>query len=78
MKIVNRIQFLLQRVRQFGEPIVSGLDPATLDSELSDIGLRLIEDVGPEQVQTRFLDQGDGFQSTEYWHLARSVIAKGL
>jgi methyltransferase (TIGR00027 family) len=68
-----RVKSVLQRVREFGEPIVSGLDPRTLRSELSRLDLRLIEDVGPGQVQTRFLDQTDGFRSTEYWHLARSA-----
>jgi len=69
-----RIQSMLQVVRQLGEPIVSGLDPTTLSAELSRVGLHLIEDVGPEQIQARFLDRSDGFRSTEYGHLARSAI----
>jgi len=71
-----RIQSLLRRVRQLGEPIVSGLDPTTLSAELSRVGLSLIENVGPDQIQARFLDRSDGFRATEYWHLARCAVVR--
>src|SRR5262249_12745220 len=52
-----RVRLLLQRVRQWGEPMLSGLDPSTLSGDLRGVGLHLIEDVGPDQVQARYLGQ---------------------
>jgi methyltransferase (TIGR00027 family) len=69
-----RLRLMLQLVQTYGEAMRSGLDPLTLQSELSDVGLELLEDLGPVEVQRRFLDQSDGFQATEYWHLARAGI----
>jgi methyltransferase (TIGR00027 family) len=68
-----RIQLLLQRVKQLGEAAKSGLDPVTLRSELSNIGLDVIEDLGPDQIQRRFLDETDGFRATEYFHLVQAA-----
>jgi methyltransferase (TIGR00027 family) len=70
----ERVSLVLQRVREWGEPMRSGLDPTTLSSELSQVGLGLMEDLGPVEVQARFLDQSDGFRATEYWHLARASV----
>jgi methyltransferase (TIGR00027 family) len=70
----KRVRLILERVREYGEPMRSGLDPTILSSELADVGLYLIEDVGPAEVQARFLDQSDGFRATEYWHLARVSV----
>jgi methyltransferase (TIGR00027 family) len=70
-----RVRLMLQHVQQLGEPMVSGLDPATLEVELSSVGFRMVEDLGPRQVQVRFLDGTDGFHAVEHWHLARTAIA---
>jgi methyltransferase (TIGR00027 family) len=73
-EVPERVRLLLQRVREVGEPLRSGLDPTTLRRELSALGLDLIEDLGPPEVQARFLDQSDGFSATEYWHLTRASV----
>jgi methyltransferase (TIGR00027 family) len=69
-----RVRFALQRARRLGEPMVTGLAPATLASELASVGLRLIEDLSPAQIQARFLEHTDGFHAVEYCHLARAGI----
>jgi methyltransferase (TIGR00027 family) len=68
------LRMILQRVRQYGEAMRSGLEPLQLRSELAGAGLELLEDLGPVEVQRRFLGQSDGFRATEYWHLARAGI----
>ena len=73
-QVSERVRLLLQRVRELGEPLRSGLDPTTLRQELSSLGLDLIEDLGPVEVQARFLDHSDGFSATECWHLARASV----
>jgi len=69
----KRVRLMVQRVRQLGEPIISGLDPGALSCELSAVGLRLVEDLGPHDVQARFLSGSGGFHATEHWHLARTA-----
>lgn len=70
----ERVRLLLQRIREFGEPLRSGLDPTSLRRELVPLGLDLVEDLGPAEVQARFLHRGNGFSATEYWHLARASV----
>ena len=70
----ERVRLVMQRVREYGEPMRSGLEPTTLGLDLSHVALRLMEDLGPVELQARFLDKSDGFRATEYWHLARTSV----
>jgi methyltransferase (TIGR00027 family) len=69
----NRVRRMVQRVRDLGEPFVSSFNPETLSSELSSVGLRLLENLDPLQIQTRFLSEAHGFEAMEHWHLARTA-----
>jgi methyltransferase (TIGR00027 family) len=61
----------LARARRAGEPIVSGLDPATLPAELSAVGLRLLEDIGPAVQQARYFHgRTDGLHARAHSHVA--------
>jgi methyltransferase (TIGR00027 family) len=71
-----RVRFALHRVRRFGEPLRSGLDPTTLDSELARVGLRLVEDLGPPEVEARFLERAEGFHAVEFCHLVRAAVRR--
>jgi methyltransferase (TIGR00027 family) len=68
------VRFALHRSRRLGEPIVTGLAPATLASELASIGLQMIEDLSPAQIQGRFLECMGDFRAVEYCHLVRASI----
>jgi methyltransferase (TIGR00027 family) len=68
----GRVRFVLQRARDLGEPMLAGLTPSTLASELESVGLQLVEDLGPSDLQSRFLDRTAGFRAVEYWHVAQA------
>jgi O-methyltransferase involved in polyketide biosynthesis len=70
----ERVRLVLHRVREYGEPMCSGLEPTTLGLELSHVALSVMEDLGPVEVQARFLNQSDAFRAAEYWHLARASV----
>lgn len=38
-----------------GEPLLSGLDPATLDTHLAGLGLELVDNAGPDELRRRHL-----------------------
>jgi methyltransferase (TIGR00027 family) len=69
-----QIRFAVRHARRLGEPMRFGVDPDGLRSELAAIGFDLIEDLGPREVQARFLERTDGFQPAEYCHLARARV----
>lgn len=65
-----RVRQMLESVRDVGEPMRAGLDPSTLDNALSASGLRLIEDLGPDEVQQRYFEgRTDGFRAGDHSHL---------
>lgn len=49
------MQGFLSFAERVGSPLVFGIDPAELASYLSDLGLRLIEDVGTADYEERYL-----------------------
>lgn len=58
-----------------GEKIKSGFDPATLNNDLADLGLRLIENLGPENIEERyFRGHPGGYHAQEHAHLACVVV----
>lgn len=62
-------------MRQSGEPMQTGFDPATLPSELADVGLQLCEDLGPAEIEARFFaGRDDGFHAFEHVHFARAQV----
>jgi O-methyltransferase involved in polyketide biosynthesis len=62
--------------RQSGEPMQTGFDPTTLAGELSDVGLRLCEDLEPAEIEVRFFaGRADGFHAFEHVHFARAQVA---
>jgi methyltransferase (TIGR00027 family) len=66
-----RVRFLIQRASEAGEPMLAGLDPGALASDLEHVGFHLVEDLGPREIQSRFLADVDGFRAVEYWHFAQ-------
>ena len=53
---------LHQLLRSYGEPAISGFDPATVQHELARLGFTVVEDAGREVLHERyFKDRSDGF-----------------
>jgi methyltransferase (TIGR00027 family) len=66
-----RLQRTLENARQRGEPWISGFDPRMIRNELANVGLDLVEDLGPEEQQARL--SAAGFQVPEYWHCIYAI-----
>jgi O-methyltransferase involved in polyketide biosynthesis len=60
---------------QSGEPMQTGLDPATLGNELDALGLALQENSSPADIQARyFRGRTDGYYAFEHIHFARAEV----
>ena len=61
---------ILERTRAIGEPIITGLDPATLGAALSETGWTLIEQLDPAEIHRRyFATRTDGYRARPMGHL---------
>jgi methyltransferase (TIGR00027 family) len=61
---------MLERARAVGEPIITGLDPATLGASLQATEWTLIEQLDPAEIQRRYLDtHTDGYRARPMGHL---------
>lgn len=74
-RAAKRMQMSLEKCREWGEPLITGLDPSTLAADLAPIGLRLLEDLSPSDVQGRYFQgRTDGYYACEHVHFARAVV----
>ncbi len=68
-----------ERQRSFaarrGEPLITGLDPKKLAKRLQKNGLRLVEDLSPEETERRFRPEG-GRPCSKNFRIARARVAK--
>jgi methyltransferase (TIGR00027 family) len=65
------VRTLLERTRAVGEPIITGLDPATLGAELDRTGWTLIEQLDAAEIDRRyFATRTDGYRARPMGHLA--------
>jgi methyltransferase (TIGR00027 family) len=70
-----RAQRMLAAVQRAGEPMQAGLAPGTLTSALSEVGLSLLEQMAPEQLQARYFEgRADGYRAFEHLHLAAAAV----
>ena len=73
-----RYSEMRETVKSLGEPFVSGFDPAALAGELSDCGLRLIEDFGTDELIRRYDPQAiNGMRADSLSRVARALIDQG-
>ncbi len=74
-KAAKRVQVMIENVRQLGEPMIAGFDPAVIATDLAHIGLRLQEDLSPSDIQERYFQgRKDGYYACEHVHIARAVV----
>jgi methyltransferase (TIGR00027 family) len=65
---------VIEFVRRQGEPLISGFDPSTLGAELVPLGFRLLEDLGPADLDERyFKDRADGLRPGQFAHVAHAI-----
>ena len=58
-----------------GEPWVSGFHPSELGGELHDAGFELVENLGPDQLRSRYcLGRGDGLAPTPSAYVAHARV----
>jgi methyltransferase (TIGR00027 family) len=66
----------LERARAIGEPIITGLDPATLGADLAASGWTLLETLDAVEIDRRyFANRGDGYRARPAGWLAAAGIA---
>src|SRR5262249_11890298 len=67
---------VLERARAIGEPIITGLDPATLGAEPESTGRALLEQLHPAEIHRRyFATRTDGYRARPMGHLASAGVA---
>jgi methyltransferase (TIGR00027 family) len=74
-KVAVRMQRMQEAVRRAGEPMKTGFDPEGLGAELARLGLRLLEDLSPSEIDARyFRGRADGYRAFEHIHFARVEV----
>ncbi len=70
LKVSARIRVIMERVRQIGEPMITGFDPDRLPAKLAEVGFHVVEGLGPEEQRSRYFSgRRDGFTAPEHCHL---------
>jgi methyltransferase (TIGR00027 family) len=71
----QRRRALRERVRSVGEPMRSGLHAGQLPDDLASLGLRLLEDLAPADLERLYLaGRTDGYRFSQNLHLARAEV----
>ncbi|MFC7442211.1 class I SAM-dependent methyltransferase [Laceyella putida] len=74
-KAAARVNIMQAMLRQAGEPMVTGLDPSTLASELESVGLRLVEHLSPSDIQdSYFQNRSDDYYAYEHAYFVKAVV----
>ena len=75
--ILRRLAFraLAHRLARIGEPWVSFFDPGSLTMDLKAIGFSIAEDIGPEEINSRFFrDRADNLMVGSFGHLMKAQL----
>lgn len=74
-RVAKRMQMAMEKVRKWGEPLITGFDPSMLAADLARLGLRLHEDLSPTDIEERYFQgRTDGYYACEHVHFARAVV----
>ena len=75
-KAARRVQILMKVVRQLGEPMLTGFEPASLAVDLAGLGFHLQENLSPADIQGRFfMGRTDGYRACEHAYFAWAIVA---
>lgn len=73
--VSERVKLMQEIVKRAGEPMKTGFDPDKLQEQLSIIGLQLMEDKSPEDIQEAyFMERTDGYSAFEHVHFAKIKV----
>jgi methyltransferase (TIGR00027 family) len=71
----ERVKALMDSLQSLGEPLKTGFDPSTLDSDLARIGLGLRENLTPTDIQQRYFEgRTDDYRASQYIHFALAEV----
>lgn len=74
-KAAERLKAIVDSLKELGEPLKTGFDPAALGADLGQSGLRLVEDLAPSQIQGRYFEgRTDGYRASEHIHFALAAV----
>jgi methyltransferase (TIGR00027 family) len=74
-RAAKRVQVMMEDVRRLGEPMMTGFDPAAMATDLARAGLRLDDNLGPSDIQSRYFQgRTDGYHACEHAHIARAMV----
>lgn len=69
------MQLSMDKVRQVGEPLISGFNPSTLAKDLAPLGLRVYENLSPTDIEERYFQgRTDNYHANQYVHFACVVV----
>jgi O-methyltransferase involved in polyketide biosynthesis len=78
-KASTRIRVTMERVRQIGEPMITGFDPRRLPEMLAEVGFHVAEALSPEAQWSRYFDgRRDGFRAPQHCHLVLAEVGPDL
>ena len=61
--------------QKLGEKMITGFNPATLDEDIASLGLRLYENLSPEDIEKRYFQgRTDGHHAPEHGHVAYAIV----
>lgn len=74
-KASNRIKYIINTTKSIGESITTGFEPSKLSMGLAPLGLRLLDNLCPEDIQQRYFKEcNEGYAASEHVHLACAVV----
>lgn len=74
-KAAKRVQVIRKSTRDIGEPINNGFNPAALADDLIPLGLHLLENMNPAEIQKLYFQaRTDGYYASEHVHYARAAV----
>lgn len=74
-KVSQRVKLMQDVVKRAGEPMLTGFDPVKLQEQLLCVGLQLMEDLAPADIQEAyFKDRTDGYSAFEHVHFAEASV----
>jgi methyltransferase (TIGR00027 family) len=77
VKSSTRIRATMDRVRQIGEPMITGFDPDRLPAALAEVGFHVVEGLSPGEQWSRYFDgRRDGFPALEHCHLVLAEVTR--
>jgi methyltransferase (TIGR00027 family) len=74
-RTATRVARMQAATARTGEPMITGFDPAALAADLAPVGLTLVENLSPADLEARyFANRTDGYHAFEHVHFARARV----